>query len=191
MTPGQELVVERHRRVGWPVVVRVAELGRVGPHQRREARPPEWGMVATEKVVRDPLDHLQRHVRQEEALDRNGVPIGHGQDMIQELSRPVCADQAKKIADRGGLDRSSRDTIPNSEKIQYGVPGIASETLAQHNRDLGGAAAGAVKANFTACPREAGVVLVLNVVQPQARSDRSNLPWSRSSTNRRYVSTMP
>ena len=57
--------------------------------------------------------------------------------------------------------------------------------LAQHNRHLSVAAAGAVKANFTACPREAGVVLVLNVVQPQARSDRSNLPCSRSSTNRR------
>src|SRR5208282_561772 len=69
--------------------------------------------------------------------------------------------------------------------------GRTSETLAQHNRHLGVAAARAVKANFTACPREAGVVLVLNVVQPQARSDRSSLPWSRNSRNRRYVSAMP
>src|SRR5271157_3122947 len=34
--------------------------------------------------------------------------------------------------------------------------GRTSETLAQHHRHLGVAAARAVKANFTACPREAG-----------------------------------
>lgn len=84
--------------------MRVAELGRVGPHQGREARLPERGMIATEQVVRDPPDHLQRHVRQIEALDRDGVAIGRGQDMIQEPPRPVRADQAKKIADCGGLN---------------------------------------------------------------------------------------
>jgi len=66
--------------------------------------------------------------------------------------------------------------------------------LAQHNRHLGVAAAGAVKANFTACPREAGVVLLLNVVQPQARSDRSGmvqiLGFSGNSTDRPHGSTV-
>jgi hypothetical protein len=60
-------------------------------------------MIATEQVVRDPPDHLQRHVRQEEALDRDGMAVCRVQDMIQEPPRPVRADQAKKIAHCGGL----------------------------------------------------------------------------------------
>jgi len=52
--------------------------------------------------VRDPPDRLQRHVRQIEALDRDGVAIGRGQDMIQEPPRLVRADQAKKINDLTG-----------------------------------------------------------------------------------------
>src|SRR5208337_643535 len=54
--------------------------------------------------------------------------------------------------------------------------GRNSETLAQHNRELGVATAGAVKANFSACQRDAqlsrqrlhhGVALIAGLVQNQ------------------------
>ncbi|MGO8899576.1 MAG: hypothetical protein ACLQU5_14700, partial [Isosphaeraceae bacterium] len=82
-------------------------------------------------------------------------------------------------------DNSAPVCFPNcaliclGSRVSFDLPfalGGNSETLAQHNRHLGVAAAGAVKANFSVCQRNAqlsrhrlhhGVALIAGLVQNQ------------------------
>jgi hypothetical protein len=85
--------------------------------------------------------------------------------------------QAKVFAlaiERAGVD--AEDSHKGGNFLSRLGWGRNSETLAQHNRDLGVAAAGAVKANSSACQRDAqlsrqrlhhGVALIAGLVQNQ------------------------
>src|SRR5262249_15096474 len=92
-----ERIVERVRRIGSAVIVRIPEFGSIGPHDGRNMRLPERRMIAAVQMAEKPLNTeigLQRQNR-----DLRHVARGQAQEAATDSMGSLFCKQGEKVAD--------------------------------------------------------------------------------------------